>query len=126
MTTDEFDAPAPRPRRHADAGQHSGSQPRPRTKQRRVTFHATIADVTDEQHQNMPGLVQEDDFDPDVVTEFLYAHGIEAWRDESGDGFHFKLANPAGESKVRFACVCLRAAMSYALEAAFWATEAQK
>ncbi len=51
-------------------------------------FSASMADVTDEQHQNTAGLVQPDDFD--------------------------------------FACVCLRASISYALEAAFWCIKAKR
>ena len=34
-------------------------------------FHASMADVTDEQHQNMAGLVQRDDFNAEVVVRFL-------------------------------------------------------
>ncbi len=34
-------------------------------------FHATIADVTNEEHQNMAGLVQPDDFNAEVIVRFL-------------------------------------------------------
>jgi hypothetical protein len=89
-------------------------------------FHATIADVTDEHHQNMAGLVQPDDFNADVVVRFLRDNGIDAHTDESSGGFRYTLANPAREPHVRFACVCLRASISYALEAAFWCIKAKR
>jgi hypothetical protein len=87
-------------------------------------FHASIADVTNEQHQNMDGMVQDADFNADVVVRFLRENGIDASIDESTGGFRFKLADPARESDVIFACVCLRASISYAIEAAFWCTRA--
>ena len=89
-------------------------------------FHAVIADVTDEQHQNMAGLVQADDFNAEVVVRFLRQNGIDAWVDEPTGGFHYTLADPAREAHVRFACVCLRASISYALEAAFWCIKAKR
>jgi len=89
-------------------------------------FHATIADVTDEQHQNMAGLVQADDFNADVVVRFLRDNGIDAHVDESTGGFRFKVADPARARHVLFACVCLRASISYALEAAFWCIKAKR
>jgi hypothetical protein len=58
-------------------------------------FHASIADVTNEQHQNMAG-------------------------------FRYAAANPARAEDVLFACVCLRASISYALEAAFWCIKAKR
>ena len=89
-------------------------------------FHASMADVTNEQHQNMAGMVQDDDFNPHVVARFLRSNGIDASVDESNGGFRFKLADPARESDVHFACVCLRASISYAIEAAFWCTKAKR
>lgn len=89
-------------------------------------FHASIADVTNEQHQNMADLVQDDDFNADVVVRFLRENGIEASADESTGGFHFKIADPARESDVHFACVCLRASISYSIEAAFWCMKAKR
>ena len=89
-------------------------------------FHASMADVTDEQHQNMAGLVQADDFNAETVVRFLRANGIDACVDESGTGFRYKVNDPARESHVRFACVCLRASISYALEAAFWCIKARR
>jgi hypothetical protein len=89
-------------------------------------FHATIADVTDEQHQNMAGLVQADDFNAEVVVRFLRDNGIEARIDKSARGFHYMAVDPAHASHVRFACVCLRASISYALEAAFWCIKAKR
>ena len=89
-------------------------------------FHASIADVTNEQHQNMAGLVLDDDFNPDIVVRFLRDNGIDANVDESTGGFRFKVADPARELDVRFACVCLRASISYAIEAAFWCTKAKR
>src|ERR1700682_1015263 len=63
-----------------------------------VEFHASVADVTDEQHQNMPGLVHDDDFNADVVVRFLRDNGIDAFVDESTGGFRFKVDDPARES----------------------------
>ncbi len=83
-----------------------------------TAFHASIADVTDEQHQNMAGLVQADDFNAEVVVRFLRDHGIDASADESTGGFRYTAADATNASHVRFACVCLRASISYALEAA--------
>jgi len=89
-------------------------------------FHASIADVTDENHQNTPGLVQADDFNAEVVVGFLRNNGIDASVDESPDRFRFLAADPTRASHVRFACVCLRASISYALEAAFWCIKAKR
>jgi hypothetical protein len=89
-------------------------------------FHATMADVTDEQHQNMAGLVQPDDFNADIVVSFLRANGIAACVDESTGGFRYELSDPAREKHARFACVCLRASISYAIEAAYWCIEAKR
>ncbi|HEV7394271.1 MAG TPA: hypothetical protein VGO08_21710 [Burkholderiales bacterium] len=89
-------------------------------------FHATIADVTNDQHQNMDDLVQPDDFNPDVVVRFLRANGIDASVDESTGGFRYTAANPTRASDVQFACVCLRASISYAIEAAYWCTKAKR
>ena len=89
-------------------------------------FHATMADVTNDQHQNMDGLVQPDDFNAEVVVRFLRANGIDARVDETTGGFRFKVADPAQAPHVRFACVCLRASISYALEAAFWCIKAKR
>ncbi|HEY6234744.1 MAG TPA: hypothetical protein VIW69_06575 [Candidatus Elarobacter sp.] len=89
-------------------------------------FHASIADVTNEQHQNMDGMVQDADFNTGVIICFLRENGIDASIDESTGGFRFKLDNPARESDVHFACTCLRASISYAIEAAFWCTRAKR
>jgi hypothetical protein len=89
-------------------------------------FHASMADVADEQHQNMTGLVLDDDFNPEIVVRFLRDNGIDASVDESTGGFRFKAASAARASNVRFACVCLRASISYAIEAAFWCTKAKR
>jgi hypothetical protein len=83
-------------------------------------FHATIADVTNDEHQNMAGFVQPDDFNADVVVRFLRNNGIDACVDESTGGFRYMAADPNRASHVRFACVCLRASISYAIEAAYW------
>jgi hypothetical protein len=91
-----------------------------------VEFHATMADVTNEQHQNMAGLVQAADFNPGVVVGFLRDNGIDARVDETGSGFRYTVSDPARESHVRFACVCLRASISYAIEAAYWCIEAKR
>ena len=90
-----------------------------------VEFHASMADVTDEQHQNTAGMVQADDFNAKVVVGFLRANGIDARVDPSG-GFRYKAKDATRASHVRFACVCLRASISYALEAAFWCIKAKR
>ncbi|HEV2738271.1 MAG TPA: hypothetical protein VGU66_06785 [Candidatus Elarobacter sp.] len=89
-------------------------------------FHASIADVTNDQHQNMDGLVQPDDFNAEVVVRFLRANGIDARVVETTDGFSFTAADPARASDVVFACVCLRASISYAIEAAYWCLKAKR
>ena len=89
-------------------------------------FHASIADVTDELHENMTGLVQADDFNAEVVVRFLRANGIDAWVDETTDGFRYTAADRADASDVLFACVCLRASISYAIEAAYWCIKAKR
>ena len=91
-----------------------------------MEFHATIADVTNEEHQNMAGMVHDTDFNADVVVRFLQENGIDASVDESTGGFRFKVADAARESDVLFACVCLRASISYEIEAAFWCTKAKR
>jgi hypothetical protein len=89
-------------------------------------FHATMADVTNEEHQNMAGLVQSDDFNAEVVVRFLRDNGIDASVDESTGGFRYTAANATRASDVRFACVCLRASISYAIEAAYWCAKAKR
>jgi hypothetical protein len=89
-------------------------------------LHATIADVTDEHHQNMAGLVQPEDFNAEIVVRFLRDNGIDAHADHSGNGFRYTLPDPAREKHARFACVCLRASISYAIEAAYWCIEAKR
>jgi hypothetical protein len=89
-------------------------------------FHATMADVTNDEHQNMAGLVQSDDFNAEVVVRFLRDHGIDASIDESTDGFCFVATNDVRAADVRFGCVCLRASISYAIEAAYWCMKAKR
>jgi hypothetical protein len=89
-------------------------------------FHATMADVTNEEHQNMTGLVQPDDFNAEIIVRFLHANGIDASVDESTGGFRYKAADATRASDVVFACVCLRASISYAIEAAYWCTKAKR
>jgi hypothetical protein len=89
-------------------------------------FHASMADVTNEQHENMAGLVQADDFNADVVVRFLRDHGIDASADESRGGFRYMAADEARASHAVFACVCLRASISYAIEAAYWCVKAKR
>jgi hypothetical protein len=89
-------------------------------------FHATMADVTNDEHQNMDDLVQDDDFNPEVVVRFLRENGIDASVDESTGGFRYTAANPRRASNVVFACVCLRASISYAIEAAYWCMKAKR
>jgi hypothetical protein len=128
MTTHEFDAPASSPRHGEAAGGHSKVtflRSARRTTTTLVEFHATMADVTNEEHQNTPGLVDAEDFNPDIIVKFLRDNEIDARVDETGDGFYFKLDDPKRESEVIFACVCLRAATSYAIEATMWCWEAQ-
>jgi len=88
-------------------------------------FHASMADVTNHQHQNMEDLVHDDDFNAEVVVRFLRDHGIDASVDESG-GFRYMAANATRASHVRFAGVCLRASISYAIEAAYWCMRAKR
>ncbi|MDQ6940895.1 MAG: hypothetical protein M3169_00065 [Candidatus Eremiobacteraeota bacterium] len=82
--------------------------------------------MTNEQHQNMEGLVQPDDFNAEVVVGFLRANGIDARVDETTAGFHYSAADPARASDVLFACVCLRASISYAIEATYWCVNAKR
>jgi hypothetical protein len=89
-------------------------------------FHATMADVTNDEHQNMDGMVQDDDFNAEVIVQFLRGNGIEASSDESTGGFRYTAANETRASHVRFACVCLRASISYAIEAAYWCMKARR
>jgi hypothetical protein len=89
-------------------------------------FHATMADVTNEQHQNMAGLVHPDDFNAEVVVRFLRDNGIDASVDESTCGFRYTAADPTRAADVLFACVCLRASISYAIEAAYWCIKARR
>src|ERR1700682_1388386 len=114
MTTSEFDASTSSPRHGIPVAECRSTAPSPsgdRTsppsgegvKQTPTEFHATIADVTDDEHINTPGLVEADDFNADVVVRFLRANGIDARVDESTGGFRFKVDDPARESHVRFA-----------------------
>jgi hypothetical protein len=89
-------------------------------------FLASMADVTNEQHQNMDGLVQPNDFNADVVVRFLRDNGIEACVDEPTGGFRYATADPARASDVIFACVCLRASISYSIEAAYCCMKAKR
>ena len=89
-------------------------------------FHATMADVTNDQHQNMADLVQPNDFNPEIVVLFLRDHGIDASVDELINGFRYTAADPTRASDVLFACVCLRASISYAIEAAYWCAKAKR
>jgi len=91
-----------------------------------VEFHASMSDVIDEQHQNMAGLVQKGDFNPTVVVRFLRDNGIDARVDASAGGFRYSANDSVRASHVRFACVCLRASISYAIEAAFWCLKAKR
>ncbi len=89
-------------------------------------FHATIADVTNEEHQNMAGLVQSDDFNADIIVRFLRNNGIEASVDDSTGGFRYRAVDEEDASDVVFACVCLRSSISYAIEAAYWCAKAKR
>jgi len=111
----EFDASTSSPRR-VPSGAEKPS----------LEFSASVADVTNEQHQNMAGLVQADDFNAEVIVRFLRENGIEARVDESTGGFRYAAADPEHASNVLFACVCLRSSISYALEAAFWCIKAKR
>lgn len=89
-------------------------------------FHATMADVTNDEHQNMDVMVQTDDFNAAVVVRFLRDNGIDACVDESTGGFRYMAADPARSMDVTFACVCLRASISYSIEAAYWCAKARR
>lgn len=84
-----------------------------------------MADVTDEQHQNTPGMVRPEDFNRYVVVKFLRGRGIDAWLSESAEAFGYACDDRERASSVLFACVCLRASVSYAREAAYWCAEAK-
>ena len=128
MTVSEFDALSSSPRRGAPVAGHAadenamlGEPVSPAL----TEFRASIADVTNDQHENMAGLVQPSDFNAEVVVRFLRQHGIEAHCDEHG-GFRYKALDSERASDVNFACVCLRASISYAIEAAFWCSKAKR
>jgi hypothetical protein len=89
-------------------------------------FHASIEDVIDDEHQNMADLVQPHDFNAEIIVRFLRDNEIEASVDESTGGFRFMAADEPRASNVRFACVCLRASTSYAIEAAYWCMKARR
>ena len=59
-----------------------------------IEFYASIADVTNEQHQNMEGLVRPDDFNAEVVVRFLRANGINACVSETTGGCVGTIAAP--------------------------------
>jgi hypothetical protein len=71
-------------------------------------------------------MVRPEDFNPYVIVQFLRDNGIDAWLSESDDGFGYICADPDRASNVVFACVCLRASISYAREAAYWCAEAKR
>jgi hypothetical protein len=125
MTTHEFDAPASSPWHGEAVAEQESSSPPPCTGASPQQFHATIADVTDEQHQNTPGMVRPEDFNPYVIVQFLREHGVDAWLGESSDAFGYA-CGPERASDVIFACVCLRASISDAREAAYWCAEAKR
>ena len=125
MTTHEFDAPVSSPR-HGQAVAEQRTPSPVRTAASPKRFHATMADVTNEQHQNAPGMVRLEDFNPYVIVKFLRDNGLDAWLGESNDAFGYACDNPEGASNVLFACVCLRASISYAREAAYWCAEAKQ
>ena len=129
MTIHEFDAVASSPRHgfsSAEYGPFHPSLPGGRVMWPPVEFLASIADVTNEQHQNMADLVQPADFNAEVVVRFLRDNGINACVDEASGGLPLYGQGSARESHVRFACVCLRASISYAIEAAYWCIEAKR
>jgi hypothetical protein len=129
MTFSEFDASTSSPRHIASVveGNFVTSSPLgDHAAPCLAEFHASIAGVTDEQHQNMAGLVQAENFNAEIVARFLRDNSIDASAEESTGGFRYTATNPERASDVRFACVCLRASISYALEAAFWCSEAKR
>src|SRR5947209_19907008 len=94
MTSSEFDASTSSPRHGVSAaeGNRITASPLPGSATPSLAeFHASIADVTDEQHQNMVGLVQADDFNAEVAVRFLRDNGIDASVDESTGGFRYKI-----------------------------------
>jgi len=127
MTTHEFGAVASSPWHGEAVAEHGPfSSPPCTAAPPQQQFHATMADVTDEQHQNTPGMVRPEDFNPYVIVQFLREHGIDAWLGESADGFGYACERPERASDAIFACVCLRASISYAREAAYWCAEAKR
>jgi hypothetical protein len=126
MTPHEFDALPSSPRcGDAVTEQRSSSARPPRAAASPKQFQATMGDVTDEQHQNTSGMVRSEDFNPYVIVQFLRDNGIDAWLAESDAGFGYPCHDPERASNVLFACVCLRASISYAREAAYWCAEAK-
>jgi len=65
-------------------------------------------------------MVRSEDFNPYVIVRFLRGNGIDAWLAESDDGFGYASDDPERASNALFACVCLRASISYDREAAYW------
>jgi hypothetical protein len=129
MTIHEFDALTSAPRRSLSAAEMLPVPSSPLssgTTKPLIELHAAVADVTNEQHQNMADLVQASDFNAEVIVRFLRDNGVDAHVDEATGGFRYSLADPAREEHVRFACVCLRASISYAIEAAYWCMEAKR
>jgi hypothetical protein len=126
MTTHEFDVSASSPRHGEAVAEQELSFPPPCMARSPARFCATMVDVTDEQHENTPGMVRPEDFNPYVIVQFLRDNGIDAWLGESADGFGYACDRPERAPEVIFACVCLRASISYAREAAYWCTEAKQ
>jgi hypothetical protein len=56
----------------------------------------------------------------------LRDNGIAAGADESTGGFRYTAADETRASDALFACVCLRASISYAKEAAYWCMKARR
>src|ERR1700736_1034101 len=79
-------------------------------------FYATLADVTNDEHQNMEGLVQPDDFNAEGGVRFLRDNALDASVDEPTGGFRYTASDEARASDVLFACVCLRASITYGIE----------
>jgi hypothetical protein len=59
-------------------------------------------------------------------TGVLRDNGIHACVDESTGGSWYRVADSARASDVLFACVCLRASISYSIEAAYWCMKATR
>ena len=89
-------------------------------------FHATMADVTNEQHQNMDGLVQTTTSTPRYASVSCATTASRQTSTTRPAAFVIGPSTTRMRRHVVFACVCLRASISYAIEAAYWCAKAKR